>query len=90
MALFWDILSNQEAKFQIWYLNEFLVVLWPKYATLNKTTLGIVKKRPNKNFCKNLHWIVCKNLINLQKNDKQTVFEVYLTLILPLNHVFRF
>ena len=53
------------------------------------------QKRPNKNFCKNLHWIVCANLINLQKKkkkDKQTVFEVYLTLTMPLNHVqvFRF
>ena len=34
MALFWDILSTQEAKFQIWYLSEFLVVLWPKYVIL--------------------------------------------------------
>ena len=25
-----------------------------------------------------------------KKNDKQTVFEVYLTLTMPLNHVFRF
>ena len=33
---------------------------------------------------------MCANLINLQKNDKQTVFEVYLTLAMPLNHVFRF
>ena len=33
---------------------------------------------------------MCANLINLQKNDKQTVFEVYLTLTMPLNHVFRF
>ena len=48
------------------------------------------QKRPNKNFCKNLHWIVCANLINLQKNDKQTVFQVYLTLTMPLNLVFRF
>ena len=44
MAPFWDILSTQEAKFQIWYLSEFLVVLWPKYVTLNKTTPGIHKK----------------------------------------------
>ena len=43
MALFLDILSTQEAKFQIWYLSEFLVVLWSKYVTLNKTTLGIHK-----------------------------------------------
>ena len=48
------------------------------------------QKRPNKNFCKSLHWIVCANLINLQKNDKQTVFQVYLTLTMPLNLVFRF
>ena len=48
------------------------------------------QKRPNRKFCKNLHWIVCANSINLQKNDKQTVFEVYLTLTMPLNHVFRF
>ena len=33
---------------------------------------------------------MCANLINLQKNDKQTVFEVYLALTMPLNHVFRF
>ena len=33
MAFFWDILSTQKAKFQIWYLSEFLVVLWPKYVT---------------------------------------------------------
>ena len=39
-------LSTQEAKFQIWYLSEFLVVLWPKYVTLNKTTLGVHKKDP--------------------------------------------
>ena len=44
MALFWDILFTQEAEFQIWYLSEFLVVLWPKYVTLNKTTLGTHKK----------------------------------------------
>ena len=87
MALFWDILSTQKAKFQIWYLSEFLVVLWPKYVVINKTTL---EKWPNKNFCKNPHWIVCANLINLQKNDKQTVFEVHLALTMPLNHVFRF
>ena len=88
MVLFGDILSTQEAKFQIWYLSEFLVVLWPKYVTLNKTNLGIHKKGQTKNFCKNPHWIVCANLINLQKkNDKQTVFEVYLILTMPLNHV---
>ena len=45
---------------------------------------------PNKIFCKNPHWIVCANLINLQKKDKHTVFEVYLALTMPLNHVFRF
>ena len=28
--------------------------------------------------------------MNLQKYDKQTVFEVYLALTMPLNHVFRF
>ena len=77
-------------KFQIWYLSEFLVVLWPKYVILKKTTPRIHKKRPNKIFCKNLHWIVCTYLINLQKNDEQTVFEVYLTLTMPLNRVFRF
>ena len=52
MALFWDILSNQEAKFQIWYLSEFLIVLWPKYVTLNKTTLRIHKKGQTKFFVK--------------------------------------
>ena len=90
MALFWNILSTQKAKFQIWYLSEFLVVLWPKYVEINKTTLGIHKNGQIKNFCENPHWIVCANLINLQKNDKQTIFEVYLALTMPLNHVFRF
>ena len=52
MALFWDILSTQEAKFQIWYLSEFLVVLWPKYVTLNKTTLRIHKKGQTNFFVK--------------------------------------
>ena len=52
MALFWDILSTQKAKFQIWYLSEFFVVLWPKYIILNKTTLGIHKKGQTKNFVK--------------------------------------
>ena len=52
MALFWDILSTQKAKFQIWYLSEFLVVLWPKYVTLNKTTLGMHKKGQTKIFVK--------------------------------------
>ena len=49
MALFWDIF---EVKFQIWYLSEFLIVLWPKYATLNKTTLRIHKKGQAKFFVK--------------------------------------
>ena len=88
IALFWDILSTQEAKFQIWYLSEFLVVLWPKYIILNKTTLGIHKNGQIIFFCKNPHWIVCANLMNLQKNDEHTVFEVYLTLTMPLNYVF--
>ena len=52
MALFWDILSTQEVKFQIGYLSEFLVVLLPKYVTLNKTTLGIRKKGQIKIFVK--------------------------------------
>ena len=57
---------------------------------LNKKNSRNTQKRPNNCFCKNLHWIVCANFINLQKNDKQTVFEVYLTLTMPLNHAFRF
>ena len=52
MALFWDILSTQKAKFQIWYLSEFLVVLWPKYVVINKTTLGIHKNGQIKIFVK--------------------------------------
>ena len=72
-----------------WYLNEFLVVLFPKYVTLNQTTLRIHKKGQTNFFCKNLHWIVCANLINLQKNNKQTVFELYLALTMPLNHVLK-
>ena len=52
MALFWDILSTQKAKFQIWYLSEFLVVLWPKYVILNKRTpeIGLHKKGQTKIF----------------------------------------
>ena len=52
MALFWDLLSTQKAKFQIWYLSEFLVVLWPKYVVINKTTLGILKNGQIKFFVK--------------------------------------
>ena len=52
LALFWDILSTQKAKFQIWYLSEFLVVLWPKYVVINKTTLGIHKNGQIKIFVK--------------------------------------
>ena len=52
MALFWDILSTQKAKFQIWYFSEFLVVLWPKYVVINKTTLGIHKNGQIKIFVK--------------------------------------
>ena len=52
MALFWDILSTQKAKFQIWYLSEFLVVLWPKYVVMNKTTLRIYKNGQIKMFVK--------------------------------------
>ena len=91
MALFWDILFTQKAKFQIWYLSEFLVVLWPKYVVINKTTLGIHKNGQIKISVKiPIGLCACANLINLQKNDKQTVFEVYLALTMPLNHVFRF
>ena len=52
MALFWDILSTQKAKFQIWYLSEFLVVLWHKYVEINKTALGIHKYGQIKFFVK--------------------------------------
>ena len=52
MALFGDILSTQEAKFQIWYLSEFLDVLWPKYVTLNKNNSQNTQKGKTKNFVK--------------------------------------
>ena len=81
MSLFWYILSTQEAKFQIWYFSEFLVVLWPKYVTLNKITLGIHKK----------YWYCVHKFDKFAKKmTKKLFFEVYLTLTMPLNHVFRF
>ena len=52
-----------------------------KICYIKQNNFQNTQKGPNKNFCKNLHWIVCANLINLKKNDKQTM---------PLNHVFRF
>ena len=90
MALFWDILSTQKAKFQIWYLSEFLVVLWPKYVVINKTTLGIHKNGQINIFVKSPLDCVRKFDKFTKKNYKQTVFEVYLALTMPLNHVFRF
>ena len=35
MALFWDILSTQKAKFQIWYLKAHLLIFLPNKIRLN-------------------------------------------------------
>ena len=44
MALFWVILSTQEAKFQIWYLSEFWLYCGENMLHSTKQLLEYTKK----------------------------------------------
>ena len=87
---FWTFCPPKRQNFKFDNLSEFLVVLRPKYDIFNKTTLEIHEKGQTKFFVKFSCWIVCANLINIQKMTNNLFFALYLTITKPLNHVFNF